>query len=122
MHKVLLLEDTPVWQDALTALVEASGDYKVVAVVDNYEDALVAFQQHQPDIVLLDFQILGQHTGAEVGYALILQGFPPERMLIVSSASPTEIGSHPFGYMAKNQAHTDLALRLSEMMLSSGIV
>ncbi len=102
--KVLLVEDDPAWQAALTALLTSESRFDVVAAVPSYEEALPAWATHQPDLVLLDYELLGPQTGLDVAHALSAQGFPAEKMILVTATDPAQLPRHGLTLVPKPQA------------------
>lgn len=54
---ILLVDDEPLARARLRRLLENSEHYRVVAEADNGEKAIAAFNQHRPDVVLLDIRM-----------------------------------------------------------------
>jgi len=57
--RVLIIEDHPLYVDALTQVLEARGAYKVVGVAASSSMALSMARQFEPQIVLLDLELPG---------------------------------------------------------------
>lgn len=106
--RVLLVEDEPNWQAGISALLATNPRFELVAVADHYESALLAYQDERPEVVLLDWQILGKKDGLEFGCFLTSENFPPERVVLISGANPGDIPKHPFLYVPKKQLSEDL--------------
>ncbi|MBS7565019.1 response regulator [Mucilaginibacter sp. Bleaf8] len=61
LHKILILDDN---QDILTVLEEAlTGEGYEVVTLNYCEDIIKSVQQHQPDLVMLDFLLAGINGG-----------------------------------------------------------
>ena len=70
MPTALLAEDEPMLRKQLRArLAEAWPELEVVAEAENGEQALEAFEAHQPDVAFLDIR-MPVHTGLEVAHAI----------------------------------------------------
>ncbi|WP_373531388.1 response regulator [Vampirovibrio sp.] len=111
MHKpiqILLIEDDPVWQEAIKALLSSTVQFELAAIAEDMDSALLAYQRKTPEIILLDWQILGEKDGIEVGKILLSQGVPSEHIVLISGANPSSIPKHPFLYVPKPLIATDL--------------
>ncbi len=105
---VLIVEDDPHWQVGIRALLEQTHRFQAVSTVDHYEEALEAFMQHQPQLVLLDWQIVGEKDGLDIGHKLLQLGMSSHQIVLISAANPQSIPSHPFLYIPKNQISDQL--------------
>jgi DNA-binding NarL/FixJ family response regulator len=57
--RVLIADDQPLMRAGFKAVLEATGQIKVVAEAENGEQAVKAAQDHQPDVVLMDIRMPG---------------------------------------------------------------
>jgi DNA-binding NarL/FixJ family response regulator len=57
--RVLAADDHPLILDGIARLIERESDMKLVAEAANGAEAVAAFQKHQPDVTLMDFQMPG---------------------------------------------------------------
>jgi DNA-binding NarL/FixJ family response regulator len=57
--RILLVDDHAVIRMGLATAASDAGDMEVVADVENGQDAIVSFRQHQPDVVVLDLRMPG---------------------------------------------------------------
>jgi DNA-binding NarL/FixJ family response regulator len=55
--RVLVVEDHPIVREGLILYLERDPHFEVVDAVGNGEDAVAAFLQHRPDVVLMDLQL-----------------------------------------------------------------
>lgn len=55
--KLLIVDDEPLARSRLCRLVEQHDSYEVVAQAENGQQALAAFEQHHPDIILMDIRM-----------------------------------------------------------------
>ncbi len=106
--RILLVEDEPLWQQAIQDLLATDERFEIIATADNAKDALQAFQQAQPQAILLDWQICGEQDGLEFGHQVLTLGLPPERVILISGANPGTIPKHPFLYVPKKQIPEEL--------------
>lgn len=110
--KILLVEDEPLWQEGIRALVSTVPQGGSVEVADNFETALSLFEEISPDVVLLDWKIKGDKDGLAVGEALEAKGFPPGRMILVSGSHPSLIPENPYHFVPKPM----IASQLTDMI------
>jgi DNA-binding NarL/FixJ family response regulator len=57
--RILLVEDNQVFREALELLLGLSSDVEVVASVGDGSEAVGAVQEHEPDVVLMDYRLPG---------------------------------------------------------------
>jgi DNA-binding NarL/FixJ family response regulator len=100
--KLLLVEDEPIWQRAIAGLITAQPGWNLCAMVDTFDAAIAAYHTHQPDVVLLDWQIRGPQDGLAVGHALLALGHSADRLVLVSGSPPHLIPVHPFQAVPKH--------------------
>lgn len=63
--RILIIEDELlVALDLKERLVQS--DYHVVAITDNYDDAILAFKEYLPDLTLIDISINGDKNGIDI--------------------------------------------------------
>ena len=55
--RILLVDDHPLLRDGLRASIGAESDMEIVGAARNGQEALELFQQHQPDITLMDLKM-----------------------------------------------------------------
>lgn len=86
--RILLVDDHAVIRMGLTTAASDAADMEVVAGVENGRDAIEAFRQHRPDVVVLDLRLHGM-GGIETMQALHDE-FKDVRILIFSSFAKGE--------------------------------
>ena len=52
--RVILADDHPVVRDGLAAMVNQQADMEVVAEAGDGDEAIALYEQHQPDVMVLD--------------------------------------------------------------------
>ncbi|MFN2465534.1 MAG: EAL domain-containing protein [Candidatus Dormibacteria bacterium] len=85
--RVLVADDEAVLREALTDLVNASSEMRVVAVVGSADEAIDAARREQPDVALLDVRMPGGGPHAAKG---ILECSPATRVLALSASGGRE--------------------------------
>ena len=55
--RVLIADDHPVVRDGLAAMVNQQADMEVVAEAGDGEEAIVLYEQHRPDVLVLDLRM-----------------------------------------------------------------
>lgn|ERR1051325_3963824 len=103
--RLLLVDDHLVVRVGLRGLLETQPDFAVVAEAASSEAALREFQNHQPDVVLMDLRMPGP-GGAETT-AAIRQKFPDARVLVLTTFDSDEdiyraLDAGAAGYLLKN--------------------
>ena len=75
VKRILIVEDEPLTAfDNETMLTDAG--YKVVATVDNFDDALEVLEREQVDLVLSDVRLRSQQSGIDLARAAKAKGIP----------------------------------------------
>jgi DNA-binding NarL/FixJ family response regulator len=111
--RILLVEDEPMWQEGIRALLSTVPGLELVAVAEDYDQALQAFQSQKPNLVLLDWNLKGDRTGLDVGRALEeFHGFSASRIVLVSGNDPSVIPPHAYSAVPKHQ----IAIKLVDMI------
>ena len=55
--RVILADDHPVVRDGLAAMVNQQADMEVVAEAGDAEEAITLYEQHRPDVMVLDLRM-----------------------------------------------------------------
>ena len=102
-RRVLIVEDEAlIAMDLERRLINLG--YNVVSVVDNHDDALVAFKQERPDIVLMDINLANSKNGIEVAKALKQISDTPVVFITAYNDDQTvkmATAMAPYGYLIK---------------------
>lgn len=83
MKKILLVEDEPVDLIDLRKLLSAEG-YDIVDRVATGENAIISFNEHKPDLIIIDIHLKGKMTGYDTAKELI-QFSNPKFIFIASN-------------------------------------
>ena len=110
MTRVMVVDDHPMWRDAVERDLVAAG-FEVVAVAADGHQALARFPAARPDVVVLDLQIPGPN-GVEVT-AQVLQQDPAARVLILSASGEQAdvleaVKAGATGYLVKSASREEL--------------
>jgi DNA-binding NarL/FixJ family response regulator len=108
--RVMVVDDHPMWRDAVERDLQAAG-FDVVGVAANGAEALARFPACRPQVVVLDLQIPGPN-GVEVT-AQVLQHDPSARVLILSASGEQAdvldaVKAGATGYLVKSASRTEL--------------
>ncbi|NLD52229.1 MAG: response regulator transcription factor [Clostridiales bacterium] len=82
---IIIVDDDRIVSQSLKTILEQSGDVRVVATGTCYEDALRLYEEHLPDILLMDIR-MGQKTGLDAAEQ-ILSRHSDARILFLTTFS-----------------------------------
>ncbi len=85
MLRILIVEDDSQLAATVKYLVEDNPRYRVVAIAEDADSAILATEEHEPDLVLLDLHLARGSTGFSVAVRLNDLGVP---CLFVSGKAP----------------------------------
>ncbi len=108
--RVMVVDDHPMWRDAVERDLQAAG-LDVVAVAADGHQALARFPAARPQVVVLDLQIPGPN-GVEVT-AAVLSTDPSARVLILSASGEQgdvleAVKAGATGYLVKSASRAEL--------------
>lgn len=108
--RVMVVDDHPMWRDAVERDLQAAG-LDVVAVAADGHQALARFPAARPHVVVLDLQIPGP-DGVEVT-ASVLRTDPSARVLILSASGEQDdvleaVKAGATGYLVKSASREEL--------------
>ncbi len=109
--RVLCADDHPLILDGVARLLEKESDMLLVAEAANGLEAVKAFQQHQPDVTLMDLQ-MPQLNGVDA-IQQIRERYPRARCVVLTTYSGDVQASRAFkagavGYLLKTMLRKDL--------------
>ena len=113
--KVLLVEDEPLWQQGIAALLDLEDDMLLEGVAESYNEAITVYSKVNPDIVLLDWKILGAKDGLDVAKTLFEQGHPKEKLILVSGSSRDLIPDLWFSFVPKPEIASLLVATIRQL-------
>lgn len=116
--RLLLVDDHPVMRAGLANLLGSEPDFSVVAQADDGEAAYSLWQQHQPDVTLLDLAMHGVDGIATLHR--IRRASPLARVLVLTSAESQEdaqrsLDAGASGYVTKHVGHRELFEAIREV-------
>lgn len=118
MMKTLLVDDHAILLDGVRALLEKEEDVSIVATASSAEQALDLLKQHQPDLLITDFNLPGMD-----GLSLIRRVkkiFPEIKIIVLSMHDETHLVKEILkegvnGYILKKDSHKELSEALQQI-------
>jgi len=109
--KVMLVDDHAVVRMGFKMLLETSDDIKVISEAENGEEAIKAYMEHKPDVIVMDITMPGM--GGMEAIERILNKEPSARILVLSahedSVHPKRVlNAGAKGYVTKRSAAEEL--------------
>jgi DNA-binding NarL/FixJ family response regulator len=83
--RILIVDDHPLLREGVVSLVEKQDDMLIVAEASNRKEALQLFQQHIPDIALMDLR-LPDGDGIDAMTAILAE-FPDAKIIVLTTFS-----------------------------------
>jgi two-component system, NarL family, response regulator len=109
--RVILADDHPVVRDGLVAIVNQQPDMQVVAEAGDGEEAIVLYEQHLPDVMVLDLR-MPKRDGVSV-VQNVMERHPKARLLIMTTFDGDEdifrsLSQGAKGYLLKDAPRTEI--------------
>jgi two-component system NarL family response regulator len=109
--RVILADDHPVVRDGLVAIVNQQSDMQVVAEAGDGEEAITLFEQHMPDVMVLDLRMPKRDGVSVVQY--VMEKHPKARLLIMTTFDGDEdifrsLSQGAKGYLLKDAPRTEI--------------
>jgi len=109
--RVILADDHPVVRDGLAAIVNQQPDMQVVAEAGDGEQAMALFEQHRPDVMVLDLR-MPKYDGVAV-VQRVLESHPKACLLIVTTYDGDEdifrsLSQGAKGYLLKDAPRQEI--------------
>ena len=116
--RIVVIDDDKLVALSLKTILESTPDIEVIAMGSSGEEAIGLYNEHKPDIMLMDIRMEGM-TGLEAGVE-ILKDFPDARLLYLTTFSDDEyiikaLGMGAKGYILK-QDYEGIAPALTAVM------
>jgi DNA-binding NarL/FixJ family response regulator len=110
-HRVLIVDDHPLFREGLKSLINRSDNYQTIAEAGNSEEALLMARRFQPDLVTMDMSLPGLN-GAEATRK-VLEAVPQARVLMVTMHPDYQYIAEAFrsgvkGYVVKETTSSQL--------------
>jgi two-component system, NarL family, response regulator len=81
--RVILVDDHPVVRDGMANIVNQQKDMKVIAEAENGDAAIALYEEHRPDVMVLDLRMPGRDGVSVV--ETVLDRHPKARLLIMTT-------------------------------------
>jgi two-component system NarL family response regulator len=109
--RVILADDHPVVRDGLAAIVNQQPDMQVIAEAADGEEAIALYEQHLPDVMVLDLR-MPRRDGVSV-VQNVLERHPKACMLIMTTFDGDEdifrsLSQGAKGYILKDAPRTEI--------------
>ena len=121
--KIIAVDDDKLVAISLKTILEATGKVEVAALGSNADDAVRLYEEHKPDVALLDIR-MGEVTGIDAAKKIIGR-YPDARVLFLTTFSDDEyiveslkIGAK--GYILK-QDYDDIVSALEAVMSGQNV-
>lgn len=122
---LLLVDDQRLMREGLRTLLELEPDLRVVSEAGNGEEALAAYDAHQPDVVLMDVR-MPVLDGVEATRRL-LHRWPAARVIILTTFDDDEyvfegLRAGALGYLLKDVSVEELADAIHTVMAGGALI
>jgi DNA-binding NarL/FixJ family response regulator len=118
-HKVLIVEDHPIFREYLGQLINRDLDMVVCGEADNVRDALQLIQDRKPDIAIVDITLKGS-SGLELLKDISAMGLDV-KVLVLSMHdedlyAERALKAGALGYITKNEASGEVVSAIRKVM------
>ncbi|TMC68972.1 MAG: response regulator transcription factor [Chloroflexi bacterium] len=109
--RVVIVDDERLFAELMRVALRAADGIEVLAVVHDLKSAVVALNEHRPDVVIADYH-LPDGTGADLARAV--RGTLPDTSVLVLTADPSAVTlndvarSGAVGHMTKGRGLTEV--------------
>ena len=109
--RVVIVDDERLFAELMRVALRAADGIEVLAVVHDVKSAIVALNEHRPDVVIADYH-LPDGTGADLARAV--RGSLPDTSVLVLTADPSAVTlndvarSGAVGHMTKGRGLTEV--------------
>jgi DNA-binding NarL/FixJ family response regulator len=110
--RILVADDHPLLRHGVIAVLESESDMQVIAQAANGREALHAYQQHHPDVVLMDIQM--PEVGGIEAISAIRSVAPTARIVVLTTykgdvSTLRALRAGAVGFLLKGELLTELA-------------
>ena len=125
MARILLVDDQRLMRDGLRTLLELEGDLRVVAEAGDGQAGLDAYEQSEPNVVLMDIRMPGM-DGVEATRRLI-ERWPEARVVILTTFDDDEyifegLRAGALGYLLKDVSGGELAESIRKVTAGGALI
>lgn len=123
--RVMLVDDQRLMRDGLRMLLELETDFDIVAELENGQQAVDAYAQYQPDVILMDVR-MPVMNGVDATIA-IRQAWPQARILILTTFDDDNyvfsgIRAGAMGYLLKDLSGAELAYAIRTIAAGGALI
>jgi two-component system NarL family response regulator len=109
--RVILADDHPVVRDGLAAMVNQQDDMQVVAEAGDGAEAIALYEQHKPDVMVLDLRM--PRCDGVVVVQQVLEKYPKARLLVMTTYDGDEdifrcLSQGAKGYLLKDAPRQEI--------------
>jgi two-component system NarL family response regulator len=113
--RVILVDDHPVVRDGMANIVNQQKDMRVVAEGDDGDAAIALYEEHRPDVMVLDLRMPGRDGVSVV--EVVLEKHPKARLLIMTTYDGDEdifksLSRGAKGYLLKDAPRQEILLAI----------
>lgn len=100
--EILIVDDEPLARERLARMIEKLEDHHLAAEAENAETAIIAINEHDPDIVLLDVRMPGK-DGLSLAHEIGAMDCPPAIIFCTAfdQYALDAFGTNAIGYLLK---------------------
>src|SRR5260221_11262126 len=90
--RVLLADDHPIIREGLAAILKSEKDIRIVAEAAKGEEACVLYDQHSPDVLMLDLRMPGKDGLQVITELRAFQAPKPRTMVMTTYETEEDVG------------------------------
>jgi DNA-binding NarL/FixJ family response regulator len=118
--RILVVDDHPIFRAGLLAVIAKQSDMMVIAEAGDGHEAIRLYQEHRPDVVLMDLRMPG--LGGVDATSIIVSEHKDARILVVTTyqgdvEALRALKAGAMGYLLKNSVLEELAVAIRSVSL-----